>query len=63
MRICGPPLRRRGSWLELYHPAAIITDAAFNVNVKAPAFYRNVEVYQWVEDSETKYDTTTYTYF
>ena len=28
MRICGPPLRRRGSWLELYHPAAIITDAA-----------------------------------
>ena len=47
---------------KLTYNDAVISDTAFNVNVKAPAFSRNVEVYQWVEDSETKDDTTTYTY-
>ena len=47
---------------KLTYNDAVLKDDAFNVSVKAPAFSRNVEVYQWVEDSETKDDTTTYTY-
>ena len=47
---------------KLDYNEAVLKDEIFNVNVKAPAFERNVEVYQWVEDSETKDDETTYTY-
>ena len=39
-----------------------ITDSLFGVNAQTPVLVRTVEVYQWVESSETKDDTTTYTY-
>jgi hypothetical protein len=37
-------------------------DDLTNLSVTSPALCRNVEYYQWVEDSETKNDKTTYTY-
>ena len=39
-----------------------ITDGSFKVSAQTPVLVRTVEVYQWVEDSETKDDKTTYTY-
>ena len=39
-----------------------ITDSLFGINAQTPVLVRTVEVYQWVESSETKDDTTTYTY-
>ena len=41
---------------------ATITDSEFNVSAQTPVLVRTVEVYQWVEESETKDDKTTYTY-
>lgn len=41
---------------------ATVTDNAFNVSAQTPVLVRTVEVYQWVEDSETSDDKTTYTY-
>ncbi len=41
---------------------ATMTDSTFNVSTQTPVLVRTVEVYQWVEDSETKDDKTTYTY-
>lgn len=39
-----------------------LTDDLINLTVTAPALCREVEYYQWVEESETKDDKTTYTY-
>ena len=39
-----------------------ITDSLFGIGAQTPVLERTVEVYQWVEDSETKDDKTTYTY-
>ena len=41
---------------------ATVTDTEFSISFKTPVFCREVEIYQWVEESETKDDTTTYTY-
>ena len=41
---------------------SVITDDAFKVSAQTPVLVRTVEVYQWVESSETKDDKTTYTY-
>ena len=41
---------------------ATITDSEFGVSAQTPVLVRTVEVYQWVESSETKDDKTTYTY-
>ena len=41
---------------------SVITDDAFKVSAQTPVLVRIVEVYQWVESSETKDDKTTYTY-
>lgn len=41
---------------------ATLTDSELGVNVVSPALSRTVEVYQWIEESETNDDTTTYTY-
>lgn len=39
-----------------------ITDTDFNISFKTPVINREVEIYQWIETSETKDDETTYTY-
>ena len=41
---------------------AIVTDSDFSISFQTPVFDRNVEIYQWVETSETNDDKTTYTY-
>lgn len=47
---------------KLTYNESVITDDAFKVSATTPVLVRTVEVYQWVEDSETKDDKTTYTY-
>ena len=39
-----------------------LTDTVFNVTVKTPLLRRNVEIYQWEEESHEEDDNTTYTY-
>jgi hypothetical protein len=39
-----------------------LTDETFGISVLTPILERHVEVYQWVETSETTDDKTTYTY-
>ena len=41
---------------------AQVKDDLTNITVTSPVLNREVEYYQWVEDSETKDDQTTYTY-
>ena len=41
---------------------ALVTDGLFGVTAKTPKMVRVVEMYQWIETSETKDDKTTYTY-
>ena len=40
----------------------LITDSLFNISAKTPILTRTVEMYQWVEESKTEDDKTTYTY-
>lgn len=47
---------------KLTYNESVITDDAFKVSATTPVLVRTVEYYQWVEDSETKDDKTTYTY-
>ena len=47
---------------KLNYGDATITDSIFGISAQTPVLERTVEVYQWVEDSETKDDKTTYTY-
>lgn len=47
---------------KLDYNESVLTDDAFKVSATTPVLVRTVEVYQWVEESETKDDTTTYTY-
>ena len=47
---------------KLEYGESVIVDDAFKVSAKTPVLVRTVEVYQWVESSETKDDKTTYTY-
>ncbi len=47
---------------KLDYNESVLTDDTFHVSAKTPVLVRTVEVYQWVEDSETKDDKTTYTY-
>ena len=41
---------------------SVMTDSTFNISAKTPVLSRTVEMYQWVEESKTEDDTTTYTY-
>lgn len=47
---------------KLNYGDATITDSIFGISAQTPVLERTVEVYQWVEASETKDDKTTYTY-
>lgn len=47
---------------KLDYNESVLTDDAFKVSATTPVLVRTVEVYQWVEESETNDDTTTYTY-
>ncbi len=39
-----------------------LVDSTFGISVQAPIFKRTVEMYEWIETSETKDENTTYTY-
>ena len=39
-----------------------LVDNTFGISVKTPVLEREVEVYEWIEESETKDEETTYTY-
>ena len=47
---------------KLEYNNATISDDVFKVSAETPVLVRTVEYYQWVEDSETSDDKTTYTY-
>lgn len=47
---------------KLTYNEATITDSLFGISAQTPVLERTVEVYQWIEESETKGDNTTYTY-
>ena len=47
---------------KLNYGESTITDSLFNISAQTPVLERTVEIYQWVEESETKDDKTTYTY-
>ena len=47
---------------KLNYNDSVMTDSTFNISAKTPVLSRTVEMYQWVEESKTEDDTTTYTY-
>ena len=47
---------------KLDYNESVLTDDLFKVSAKTPILTRTVEMYQWVEESKTEDDKTTYTY-
>lgn len=47
---------------KLDYNESVMSDSTFNISAKTPVLERIVEMYEWVEESKTEDDTTTYTY-